>query len=152
MEQIIISAAGPGAGFILAAIVILLVSAAGGTVSASMYYIFPIVFAILSPEKFSPAAQATINVLLWVNVYWGVLNLLPVYPLDGGQISRQVFLMANPYDGLRQSLWVSLFVGGAMAVLGITTGSLWLTFLFASLAYGSWEALQGMGGYGGPRW
>src|SRR5690606_23827019 len=119
LEQIIISAAGPGAGFILAALVVLLVAASGGTVTAGFYYVFPIIAAYLSPSASSRAAQLTIDVLLWLNIYWGVITLLPVYPLDGGQIARQVFLLSNPSDGLRQSLWLSLIVGGGMAVLGL---------------------------------
>ena len=30
---------------------------------------------------------------LYVSVYWALLNLLPIYPLDGGQISRELFLL-----------------------------------------------------------
>ena len=29
--------------------------------------------------------------LLFVNIFWGLVNLLPVFPLDGGQISRELF-------------------------------------------------------------
>ena len=26
------------------------------------------------------------NVLVWINVYWGIANLLPIWPLDGGRL------------------------------------------------------------------
>ena len=46
--------------------------------------------------------------LLFINIFWGLVNLLPVYPLDGGQIAREVLGLVNPADGLRQSLWLSV--------------------------------------------
>ena len=44
---------------------------------------------------YEPLQNATLNTaiwdMLWVNIYWGLVNLLPVYPLDGGQIARELF-------------------------------------------------------------
>ena len=41
----------------------------------------------------------TLNTLIWdllqVNILWGLVNLLPVYPLDGGQIARELFTLAQ---------------------------------------------------------
>ena len=48
---------------------------------------------------------------------WGLLNLLPMYPLDGGQIAQQIFVLANPQDAIRQSLILSVIVGGMMGVI-----------------------------------
>ena len=52
--------------------------------------------------------------MLYVNIFWGLVNLLPVYPLDGGQIARELLELASPADGVRQSLWLSVIaaVGG----------------------------------------
>jgi Zn-dependent protease len=58
----------------------------------------------------------TLGMLLWINLAWGILNLLPIYPLDGGQISREVFSAAAPRNGLRASLIISLLLSGLLAV------------------------------------
>ena len=34
----------------------------------------------------NPYADKLVSSLLFVNYFWGLVNLLPVYPLDGGQI------------------------------------------------------------------
>lgn len=34
-------------------------------------------------------AYSFINSLIWINLWWSILNLLPVYPLDGGQLMDQ---------------------------------------------------------------
>ena len=48
---------------------------------------------------------------------WGLVNLLPIYPLDGGNIGRQVFVLINPRDAMRRSLVLSVLVGGAMTAI-----------------------------------
>ena len=57
--------------------------------------------------------------LIQINLYWGLLNLLPVYPLDGGQIARELFLARRPEDGLERSLrlsmWAALLAAAGMA-------------------------------------
>src|SRR3990172_1122587 len=87
-----------------------------------------------------------ITSLLWVNIGWGLINLLPVYPLDGGNISRQVFLMADPLEGVRKSLWVSVGVGAAAAALGLLIlNSVYIALLFGFLAFSSYGMLRGQG-------
>jgi Zn-dependent protease len=61
--------------------------------------------------------------LLFINVLWGLLNLLPIWPLDGGQISRDLCKLANPRTGLRFSLGISLAVSGILAIHSIMRAS-----------------------------
>jgi Zn-dependent protease len=48
--------------------------------------------------------------LIWVNLAWPILNLLPIWPLDGGMISREVFQGFAPETGTATSLIVSMIV------------------------------------------
>jgi hypothetical protein len=75
---------------------------------------------------------------------------LPVYPLDGGQISQELFQLANPRDGLRQSLWLSLVAAAVVAVLSyVRLGDLFLALFFGYMAYTSYITLQAYFGPGG---
>lgn len=146
-EQVIISLAGPLAGFLTAGLVILLAIAAGGSVGVNwLLFIIPVPFA------FVPGGLITntiVTQMLWVNVFWGLINLIPVFPLDGGQVSRSLFTEADPWDGLRKSLWVSVIAGALAAILGlIFLRSLWVAFLFGILALQSYLMIQGRGGMG----
>jgi Zn-dependent protease len=152
-EQILISFAGPGAGFIFAALVIMAVFATGGRVW-------------LEPgERFVPQIAArlgggladNINLLLLVyfllyfNIYWGLMNLLPVFPLDGGQIAQQIFVTRDPWGGAVRALWVSVLVGAATAVAALVIfKDTFVAILFASLAVSSYFTLQQMRGGGRP--
>lgn len=145
-QQIVISLAGPLAGFLLAGLVIILVIALGGSASINWLFGFiPIPGAFLPSGGF--IGNSIISVLLWVNVFWGLINLIPVYPLDGGHVSRHLLLKIDPWDGLRKSLWVSTIAGAIVAVAGlIFLRSIWIGLLFGLLAFQSYQTLQGRGG------
>jgi Zn-dependent protease len=94
--------------------------------------------------------------LLEINFWWGVFNLLPIWPLDGGQITREIFTAVAPSNGVLASLWVSLAFSGTLAVnalVGSQRGrgfipsayaptDMWMAILFALFAVGSWQAIQ----------
>ncbi len=147
MEQVVISLAGPMAGFLLAGLVLLLAIAVGGSVSVNwLLFVIPVPSAIVPGGVL---ANGLVTLLLWVNVFWGLINLVPVFPLDGGQVSRTLFIQQDPWDGYRKSLWVSVIAGAVMAVVGgFFLGSIWLAFLFGILALQSYTEIQGRGGIG----
>jgi stage IV sporulation protein FB len=83
-----------------------------------------------------------LDYLLYVCLQWGLINLLPVYPLDGGQIARELF-MAGARDGLRQSMLFSALVAATVAALALLRlHDFWIALLFGYLAYGSFTAYQ----------
>ncbi len=96
-----------------------------------------------------------VMMLFEINLFWPLLNLLPVWPLDGGQISRELCEGAWGSRGTSFALGTSLVVSGLLAahcLLGynghrllpkpVPEGDLYLAFLFAMLAAGSYLALQ----------
>jgi membrane-associated protease RseP (regulator of RpoE activity) len=93
--------------------------------------------------------------LLFINIFWGVINLFPVYPLDGGQIARELFQMFSA-DGVRQSLWLSLVTAAGLALVGFAVlHATFMGIMFAYFAFMNWQMLNtfgGGGGYGGGRW
>jgi stage IV sporulation protein FB len=83
-----------------------------------------------------------LNDLLWVNFYWGLVNLLPVDPLDGGHASRAVFEQRDPFHGRRNSLILSACVAGAVALFGLVERNLYMVLMFGILAASSLQALE----------
>lgn len=93
--------------------------------------------------------------LIQMNVFWIIVNLLPVWPLDGGQVSGELFSAARPRDGFRIALIVSTVTATAIALIAFAQQinrpflpftipglGMWMAFLFGMLAYGSYEMLQ----------
>jgi Zn-dependent protease len=72
-----------------------------------------------------------------------LINLAPVYPLDGGSVTRNVLLQADPLDGVRKSLWISVIAGAAIALAGLVFfRSIFMALLFGLLAFQSYQSLQ----------
>ena len=148
-DHVLISAAGPAAGFLLAAAVCALVRLSGHHLDYE--------FGLPSGLMISPRGQVGswlltvfIRDLLFASVAWGVLNLLPVYPLDGGQIARELLLAARGHEGMRQSLLLAVWTAGALAVLGLSRRDYFLALFFAVLAVQNYVLLQAGRGIG-PR-
>ena len=88
LERLCVSAAGPLAQLALAAALVLGLKAAGFRVPFPFESLRePLGLATGSPLP-SQLAAAVVWFLLQVNIFWPLINLLPVPPLDGGQIAR----------------------------------------------------------------
>lgn len=142
-QQIFISLAGPGAGFLSAALVLALVLVVGGAVNTVMLLGFiPLPLDAVVPFG-GRILAAFLTMLLWVNIFWGLINLVPVYPLDGGSVARNVFVQVDPIDGVRKSLWLSVIAGGIVAIVGLLFfRSIFMALLFGFLAFQSYQSLQ----------
>jgi stage IV sporulation protein FB len=142
-QHILISLAGPGAGFLLAALVMVVVVVLGGTVFYTpLFGVIPFVTAYL-PNS-SGLVYSVVAALLWVNIFWGVINLVPVQPLDGGNVARQFLISADPSDGERKALWISVIAGAIATAVGIILmRSTYMALLFGFLAFQSYERVKG---------
>jgi stage IV sporulation protein FB len=142
-QQIFISLAGPFSGFLLAALVIALVVISGGLVmTIQLLEFIPVPWTARMPFG-GTVLSVLATMLLRVNIFWGLMNLMPVYPLDGGSVTRNILLQADPLDGVRKSLWISVIVGVLVALAGLVFyRSLFIALLFGLLAFQSYQALQ----------
>ena len=162
-SQIIISLAGPLAGFLLAGAVVLLMGLSGHPIAfewgeralGAMTLTDPKGFALFRLWVYweslaSPLANDVVFDALWINVMWGAINLLPIYPLDGGRVAREVFTLQHPRRGIVQSLQISAIVAIAMAIVGaLAWKSLFTALMFGYLAYSNYQTLQA---YRDDRW
>jgi Zn-dependent protease len=106
------------------------------------------------PGSWGPYAKRAFSYLFVINLYWPILNLLPVFPLDGGQISRELCEAVSPQRGVAFSLGLSMVVAGFLAVHCLVatpetallpwlpTRDYFLAMMFALLAVTSFQALQ----------
>ena len=135
--QIIIALAGPFAGFLFAALIVLALQLSGHLVALR----FDWMMVYWLPFR-SYYLDSAIFYLLYVNIWWGIINLLPVYPLDGGRVSRHLLLVRNSQSGILRSLQLSAITASLVAAYAIWGQQLYLAFMFAYLAYGSFQAAK----------
>ena len=99
--RIAIDLLGPLSGFVLGAL------AYGGMKAVEFAYIpYPGLY-----------ISYAFYVLFWINVIWGAVNLLPVFPLDGGQVLRELVQWKAPRRGDAFVFKISFYVALVMALL-----------------------------------
>jgi stage IV sporulation protein FB len=158
IQRLVIVLAGPAAGFVLAGLVLVLTSVVCGiTASEQLAAIGSVVTgstlpgevaiklqdAVGSSEVGSVILKFAFRSLIWINLMWGLVNLLPLWPLDGGQATEILLSFVDRRRGPRWAHVVSLLVAGSLTILVATlTKDMFLSIFFGSFAYINYQALQ----------
>ena len=77
---------------------------------------------------------------IFPSILWALLNLLPVVPLDGGQVMRSVVQLSG--GNIVQALWVSVIVAGVVGFYGFSNGQMYLGILFLMLGWTNFQVIQ----------
>lgn len=142
-------AAGPGAGFAFLALILAGLSVAFNArdvlawAGADLFNIQPSFHSPKLIEFFmeKPFVYELLANLIWINLWWGVLNLLPIMPLDGGQITE---LFVRPP---RRMYLLGTVTAAAAALFGfLHMESVYMALLFG---YFAWKNYQGYKSFGG---
>lgn len=117
-----ISFAGPFAGFLLAALVLL------GTRLG------------LDPTNFH--ARAALSFAWQVNLYWGIFNLAPMLPLDGGNVLRGGLHLVTKGRGEKPARVISIVMGCLLIAFAVFGRELWLGALGAFFTWANIQAFR----------
>lgn len=121
-QNMIVSLAGPFAGFVLA---------------------IPVIVAReLELVPAGTLAGEAIEWAFWVNVIWGALNLLPILPLDGGHVMEVGMIRLFGEAGARNARRISIVVAGIGAVVAMRYAMPWAAFLAFMAGMRSYRELQ----------
>ena len=145
-EHIVISAAGPVVQMAVAIFLAIVLRGFGIRADSGLLYMI----GIRGGEAITnPFVSEFLLQFYWVSIGWALFNLLPVYPLDGGQISRNLFQIFAGSNGINYSLMLSVATGGLLAMYAFKSGHVLMAMFFGSFAYNSYQAMQAYGA--GPR-
>ena len=122
LKHLLISLAGPAAGFLFGGIVFV----AGPAVLGS------------SPSQLLAVAYSD---LLFVNLGWGIFNLLPMLPLDGGQVLLTLEEWISKSKSRLVSHVISLMVALGITYLALSSRSMWIAILGVWFVYTNGNAL-----------
>jgi Zn-dependent protease len=129
LKNVAISLAGPFAGFLFA-----------GLVFAAE---------VAGLHTTHPLATHAIGLLFMVNVGWGVFNLVPMLPLDGGNVLRCVLLgiapPAHKERADRIARILSIVVAAVIALLAVQRGQWWVLYLGVLFAFRNVQSLRQVG-------
>jgi len=142
--EVVIAMAGPAAGFAAAILTAGLAIVTGGSLRLAWRGFLPVIGALPSGSQIISDSRwyALLNDLLWVNFYWALVNLLPVYPFDGWHAAHAALKRRDPRGGKRTALICSAVTAGLMVLLGLTQRNLYMVVIFAVLAASSAQAVE----------
>jgi stage IV sporulation protein FB len=146
LQRFLVSAAGPAAQLALAAVIVVGLKAGGWSVPFPIASIGQAWGLFEGREVGSRTVLAVIDFLLWVNIFWPLLNLVPVPPLDGGQMVREGLLAAGVSHAHQIAGIIGVGAGVGVAYWGYTRGDHFLGIMFAMLAASCWQGLSLGGG------
>ena len=131
LHDVIIISAGPGIELVL------------GIAS----YIAWKILEIAAPDiAANPAVDIAFTYLIFINIFWALVNLVPLWPLDGGQLFRLLMLrLLGPARGEKVTHGVGIGVGGLAAVGFIGLNSWLAAIIFGMLAWSNFQALRSGG-------
>jgi len=104
------------------------------------FFLFFLSLMLLNTGWFTGAiTKAFLQIFIWVNLFWTLVNLVPVLPLDGGQLLRVIFESIWGGKGLRYALFCSMILAGSCAfffffVGYFLVGAIFFLFAFQNLA------------------
>ncbi|MBY0588484.1 site-2 protease family protein [bacterium] len=138
-RSLLISFAGPAAGFLLAALT-------SGVLLLAGFQVHLTGITVEIDERLNdihPYLYFFLRQLLFVNIIWGLLNLLPIYPLDGGQMLQAILVRTMGSAGMVQTFLSGILLGGAVAFYGaFSMRNSFLAILFGYIAFQNYQLYE----------
>jgi Zn-dependent protease len=104
----------------------------------------------LTPEGWVQPWPYFLYSIYFINTALLVFNLLPAYPLDGGQIFRGLlWYKLGQTRSLVIAAWVGLILSGAaLLYAAVVLQQIWLAIILGMIAYESWSTISRLRQYG----
>ena len=147
-DQIIISGAGPAIQLLLGAFVGIVAILCGIYVPEFNWLADYLRLDVGTPRN--PFACAFVRFMVTSSIWWAMINLLPIYPLDGGHIAQHLIGIYRRTSGLMEAHAVSAAVGIVLAFWCFTHGMELNALFIASMVMNNIQTIQS--GYGPRNW
>jgi len=121
----------------------IVISFAGPIVSFAISMVSFLILRTSTPAALGPLLSAFLPQLAFANLVWGVFNLFPIYPLDGGQVVQQIARkVLAPINALKTSAISSLIFAAVLVALSIRTRQFFLIILGALFLLQNYQRLK----------
>ena len=89
-----------------------------------------------------PLALEAVTKAIQINFVWGVFNLAPMLPLDGGNVMRSFLNIVSNGRGEKPARIVSIVIGGLLCAYALSRRELWLGALGAFFTWANIQAYR----------
>lgn len=84
--------------------------------------------------------QFAIMQLEYINLFWGLVNLMPVFPLDGGRICFELCNGRGSYSGQSRAYQIGMMAAGMTALYFANQNRFLAALMFGSFAYENYQS------------
>ena len=114
----------------------MLISISGPFASFALMWVAGAIEAGLPAARTDAMLAALLPRLRWANAFWGLFNLIPVPPLDGGHATRDFFRMfLSERTAFVAAVWVAIPVGAAVSIWMLIQGQIFIALFIAWFVY-----------------
>ena len=125
-QQVLISVSGPGASFALAGLCYLL-------------------WVSVPAARTDPMLTLLVPHLITANIVWGIFNLIPAHPMDGGQaVHAGLLYLTAPLTAFRISVWSSIVLSAALLIFGLLYRQFLLAIIAGLFVMENWSRLRSL--------
>jgi Zn-dependent protease len=127
----------------------MLISLAGPLSSFGLMFLCTWTYTAVPAARMDPMLSVFLPYMAWANQFWGLFNLIPVAPLDGGHAVRE-FLNIFLRDRISFVIyvWIAMIVGGGVAIFFLITRTFFIALYvgwFVYIAFQQWQHFRRYG-------
>jgi len=87
--------------------------------------------------------EALVPLLVSANFFWGIFNLIPINPLDGGHAVRDFLrIFMSDLKAFPIAVWIGMVAGVAAAIYGLRQRQIFIAVLMVWYVYMNFQAWQ----------
>ncbi len=137
-----IALAGPLAQLASAAVVIMIVLSTSHYVPGLPWFLDGLNDTIEGKSIENQLLRVLVYFYLWPSIWWALLNLVPVWPLDGGRVTRSLMVMSG--GNVEQSLWISMVAAVSIGIYAFRfMDQPFMALFMLSFAFANYQELSG---------
>ncbi|HVR42264.1 MAG TPA: M50 family metallopeptidase [Thermoanaerobaculia bacterium] len=129
----------------------IVISLAGPTFSLLLAILLIVAWRSVPFLRGDPMLAAMIPLMVLANQVWAVFNLVPIYPLDGGQALQNLArFFTRERTAAFLSIWISIVLGAGILALALWLRQFFLAIIAAMLAMQNFQRWQIWRGWKDP--
>lgn len=127
------------------------ISLAGPIASFALAFVIAISYMRVPFAQRDPMLVEFLPLLVEANIWWGLFNLLPISPLDGGHAVRNFLrIFMRERNAFRISVWVAIVAGVAVVAWAVSRKSIVLAALISWYVFINYQQWQYYRDHGTP--
>lgn len=118
----------------------MLISAAGPISSFALAWICRLIFTNVAVAQQDPMLKVLLPLMYWAGIVWGIFNLLPIPPLDGGKAFRNLLrTILRENTAFLIAVWIAMLVGAGIVIYALMRRDYFLAVIIGWFTFSNFQ-------------